>query len=233
MTVDFETILYKEEDNISYVYINMPPANKMIPKFLMEIITVIDKYVIEAQTKAVIVSGTGRHFSSGADIDQLLNFVVSESTYKDYEIVNYPDWYIKCKKAFLSLSDKNVPVISLIKGFCIGSGFELALSSHIRICEKNAQIALPESTFGLLPGVNGTLKMCENIGCVKAFDLIFRGAFINEDEALDIGLIDCVVRKKESLECAKKFVDYIENNDIIYKKENAKKIFSDFCQRIS
>ena len=228
MTVDLETILYKEEENISYIYINMPPANKMISKFLIEIITVIEEYVSKAKTKAFIISGTGRHFSSGADIEQLLSFVVNESTFDEDEIKKYPEWYIKCKKAFLSLPSRNVPVISLIKGFCIGSGFELALASHIRICEKKAKISLPESTFGLLPGVNGTLRMFEKIGCIKAFDLIIRGEFISENEALDIGLVDCIVEKKKSLECAKKFVDYVEKNNISYSSENAQKIFSDF-----
>ncbi len=228
MVADFETILYKEEDNISYLCINMPPANKMIPKFFEEITIAIEKYVIETKSKAVIVYGEGRHFSSGADIEQLLDFVVQKTDYVDDEIKGYPEWYIKCKKAFISLFSCDIPVISLVRGFCIGSGFELALSTHIRISEKNARIALPELTFGLLPGVNATLRTCEEICIMNAFDFILRGELITGEEAFEKNLVNCVVGKNESFALAKKFIDYLEEENIEYNRKYSHKIFSNF-----
>lgn len=230
MLVELETILYEEKDNIAYICINMPPANKMIPKFFKEIVTVVDQYVMKTKAKGVIVYGKGRHFSSGADVEQLLNIVTNGIIREGEEIIAYPDWYIKCKKSFISLYSCDIPVISLICGFCVGSGFELALSTHIRICEKGARIGLPEATFGLLPGVNGTLRVCEEIGVMNAFEFVLRGELITDYEAMNKGLVDCVVEKKESIEYARSFIRYITENNKKYISTTVKKLFLQFCE---
>jgi enoyl-CoA hydratase len=228
MLVELETILYEEEDDIAYICINMPPANKMIGKFLEEIVTVINKYARITTAKGIIVYGKGRHFSSGADIEQLLNIISNGTILEGDKIVSYPDWYVECKKSFCFLYNCEIPVISLIRGFCIGSGFELALATHIRICERGSRVGLPEATFGLLPGVNGTLRVCEEIGLMNAFEFVLRGELITEEDALNKGLVECVVEKKESLVYAKYFIKYIANKNIKYNVWNAKEIFHQF-----
>lgn len=222
MFIEFETIIYEEINDIATIWINMQPANKMIPKFFEEIIYVINEFALKSKIYGIVISGKGRHFSSGADIKQLLELIKDNTIVKNGEIISYPTWYLNCKKAFNELYMLNKPVISAVSGFCVGSGLELALSAHIVICEKNARIGLPEATFGLLPGVNGTLRMSEKIGMKKAFELIIKGELLTGQEAYDIGLVDCVVGKKESYDYVLRLLNYLKENKV--KFESSKKL---------
>lgn len=231
MVVEKNTILYEEKENISYLQINMPPANKMIPEFLQEIVEVLRHYTLKTTTKGVIVYGKNRHFSSGADVEKLLKFIHEGIVWQNDEIVQYPEWYIQCKKAFMDLYELKIPVISAIRGFCIGSGFELALASHIRICEQGARLGLPEATFGILPGVNGTLRMTEEIGVRRALEFVLRGDLFSPEE-LPEGLITCIVGKKQALTCAENFIKYVADNQITYEREKASEVFLQYMDEM-
>lgn len=227
MIVEKETVELEMKEDIAYLSINMPPANKMTPQFLTEIVEVIEEYVLNTEAKGVIISGKGRHFSSGADVTKLLLFIHEQLQYENGRITAYPEWYKSCKEAFLALNEMNIPVVSLIRGFCIGSGMELALAGHIRICEKGARLGLPESTFGILPGVNGTLRMYEQSGLRRSLEMVLRGDLFTAEEAC-VGLVDCVVGKKEGLHYAEHFIQYVLEHEIAYNRDNAKKTFQEF-----
>lgn len=229
MIVEKETVVLEVKEGIAYLSINMPPANKMTPQFLVEIVEVIEENVLQTEAKGVIISGKGRHFSSGADVTKLLLFIHEQLQYENGAITGYPKWYESCKAAFLSLNEMQIPVVSAIRGFCIGSGMELALSGHIRICEKGARLGLPESTFGILPGVNGTLRMYEESGLRRGLEMVLRGELFTAEEA-PAGVVDCVVGKKEALCYAEQFIQYVVERKIVYSRKNAKKIFQEFIR---
>lgn len=209
---EFNTIIYEESEGIAYICINMPPANKMKSQFLIEISRVIKEYTLSTNASGIIIYGSGRHFSSGADVGELLDFISAHTTAEDGVVARYPEWYVDCKESLRKLFHMQIPVISAIGGFCIGSGFELALSSHIRICESGARLGLPESTFGLLPGVNGTLRLSEEAGFFHAYDMIVKGSLIDSQEAMQLGVIDLLVPRKSSLEYARKLIAFINEH---------------------
>jgi enoyl-CoA hydratase len=220
MRHEFETIIYEESEGIAYLCINMPPANKMKSQFLIEISMVIKEYVLTTNASGIIIYGSGRHFSSGADVGELLEFISSHATVEDGAVTHYPEWYLDCKESFMRLFHMKIPVVSAIGGFCIGSGFELALSSHIRICESGARLGLPESTFGLLPGVNGTFRLSEEAGFFHAYEMIVKGSLIDSYEAKQMGMIDLLVQRKNSLDCAKKLIAFINEHCSDYSFAN-------------
>lgn len=227
---EFKTLRYEEVHNIATIWINMPPANKMIPEFFEEIVCVIDEYALNSETKGIIICGKGRHFSSGADVKQLLGMIKDNTVIKKGNIISYPEWYIKCKQAFNALYMSNKLIVSAISGFCVGSGFELALSAHFIICEKNARVGLPETTFGLLPGVNGTLRMSEKIGMKKAFEFIMKGELMTGEEAYRAGLVDSLVEKREAYEYAEKFINYLYDNREKCNEFNKREIWNKFMK---
>lgn len=216
----FETIIYEESEGIAYICINMPPANKMQSQFLIEISRVIEEYALTTSASGIIIYGSGRHFSSGADVGELLDFISSHTTVEDDVVTHYPKWYVDCKESFKKLFHMEIPVVSAIGGFCIGSGFELALSSHIRICESGARLGLPESTFGLLPGVNGTLRLSEEAGFFHAYEMIVKGSLIDSQEADKLGMVDLLVPRKSSLDYARKLIAFIKEHRCDYNFTN-------------
>jgi enoyl-CoA hydratase len=100
-------------------------------------------------------------------------------------------------QAFVTLEQLEIPVISAIRGVCLGSAFELALFSHFRICAGDAVLGLPESTFNLMPGIGGIQRVATLAGKSKAIELILRGITFPAQDALEMGLVDAIVPRNE------------------------------------
>ena len=148
------------------------------------------KVILESNVSAIILSGSGRHFSSGADLDELMNMIVEEKKGEQLNTLlsNY--------ESFKYFSELNIPVIAVIKGVCIGSALELAMHCHFRLCSENIILGLPESTFGLMPGVGGIPKLMDLVGKAKTIELVLNGNTFNAEDALNWNLVDAVYSKK-------------------------------------
>lgn len=225
--MEYNTVRYEEKNDIAYLTIYMPPANKMVPEFLKEIVSVIEDSVLNTKMAGVILTGSGRHFSSGADVEKLLQWI-QETSSDNGEKPAVPVWYGTVKQAFYKLLQMKKPVIAAVNGLCIGSGLELALHTHIQILEENARVGFPESTFGLLPGINGTLRCIEKVGYQKALELIFKGDFLSSQEAEELGLIDYVVPKKKAVSFSEKLIHFIVGQEKSYELKEAQYFLKQF-----
>jgi len=83
-----------------------------------------------------------------------------------------------------------IPVIAAISGYALGGGLELALACDIRICSADAKMGLPEIKLGIFPGAGGTQRLPKIIGTGRAKEMIFSGAIIGAERALEIGLVN-------------------------------------------
>ena len=169
--------------------------------------------------KAIVISSKGRHFSSGADLDELLEQVVIAGE------MNPPDrnenWMIRSGKnyrSFLFFEETEIPVIAAIRGVCIGSAFELALYTHFRFCGEDAVFGLPETSFNLMPGLGGIRKIAALVGQAKAIEMVLRGNTFGAEEALENHLVDRIVPRRKVVEFSIAFARKVMNN---YKKQKA------------
>jgi enoyl-CoA hydratase/carnithine racemase len=144
---------------------------EFIPGELME------EWFHEPGLKGIIIKGSGRHFSAGADLERLKQMARDE--------------------AILAEKISDVPVIAEISGVCFGGGLEIALACHIRICSDNALFAFPEVNWGIMPGLGGTVTLSNLIGPGKSTEMILSGEIANAGKALEIKLVDHVVPSKE------------------------------------
>lgn len=94
--------------------------------------------------------------------------------------------------------------VAAIQGAALGGGCEIALACDFRIAVANAKIGLPETTLGLLPGWGGIPRAAKIAGEGVAKRLIFSGAPVSADEALNIGLVDQVLADQAALDEAVK-----------------------------
>ncbi|MEE4259487.1 MAG: enoyl-CoA hydratase/isomerase family protein, partial [Bacteroidales bacterium] len=124
-----------------------------------------------------------------------------------------------------SLNQLKIPVIAVVKGVCIGSGLELALHCHFRLCAEDAILGLPESSFGLIPGLGGISKLMELSGKAKAIELVLKGNHFNASDALKWHVVDAVYHKKVLIDKAIQLARLSADN---YRKYNK----SDYLQRI-
>jgi enoyl-CoA hydratase/carnithine racemase len=105
-----------------------------------------------------------------------------------------------------------IPVIAAISGVCFGAGLEIALACDIRICDENALFAFPEVNYDLFPGLGGAKRLAELTGVSAALELALSGDMINAEKALELQIIDTLVKKNEAMECAVDLANKITDN---------------------
>lgn len=196
----FKTLNWKVSEGIGFLELRQPPSNRMDRIFFDELHELTTRLIPSEMPAALIIHGSGRHFSSGADIDDLLRGVADSPEIAGNTDV--PDFLVHNNKSFLFFSELNIPVIAAVQGVCLGSALELALFCHFRICSDNALLALPELSFNLMPGCGGTQTLPLICGRNTALQLMLEGRSMDAAEALKLGIADQVVSKKELLASA-------------------------------
>lgn len=216
----YSTIIWQKEDNIGHLILNRPPTNHMDKVFFDELGTLVSNIDTETDLNAIVIYGKGRHFSSGANLQDLLNLTGKNIKRNSLgKIISYPDFFQMNLKTCLHLENLNIPVIAAIRGVCLGSALELSLFSHFRLCAKGAVLGFPETTFNLMPGCGGTQKLPRLTGSSKAIELLLTGNNFSPEEALRWNIIDKIVPKKNIVEIAVNFAKKIASN---YNKEDSK-----------
>lgn len=136
--------------------------------------------------RVVVVRGEGEHFSSGGDI----------AGFMEVDPIDFTDLGHNITAA--SRSPK--PVIAAVDGYCFGVGFELALSSDIRLATARAQFALPEMNLGMIPGSGGTQRLARLIGLSRAKYHVLTAERISAEQAGNWGLVAKVVADQSELD---------------------------------
>ncbi|GHB79475.1 enoyl-CoA hydratase [Psychrosphaera saromensis] len=145
-----------------------------------------------------MITGEGdKFFSAGADLN----------VFADGDKGVASDMARVFGAAFETLRDFRGVSIAAINGYAMGGGLEVALACDIRICEEQAQMALPEAKVGLLPCAGGTQNLSWLVGEGWAKRMILCGERIKSDVALKIGLVEEVVAKGEALNAAMKLAE--------------------------
>lgn len=133
----------------------------------------------------MVLKGAGRHFSAGADLDEL------ERLKGDME--RFAEELDKGKALLSAIAFSPVPVVAAIRGSCLGAGLEIAMAAHFRVASENAILGYPESDHGLIPGLGGTATTPEVVPRHVVIDLMLSGRLIDAGEALTLGLVDRVI----------------------------------------
>jgi enoyl-CoA hydratase/carnithine racemase len=133
------------------------------------------------QIRVTILAGAGeKAFSAGSDIKVL------DSYGSNWELRNRKDY----NRAIWSIRK---PVIAAIRGYAIGGGLELALSSDIRIASRTAQFGAGEVKLGWLGGAGNTQLLPRLVGYGKALQLLLTGDLMDSEEAYRLGLVQELV----------------------------------------
>jgi enoyl-CoA hydratase/carnithine racemase len=177
------------DNNIGYCELASPPGNVMNASFF-DLFSRLSASFGGCAVDGMVICSSGRHFSSGADLGELRGLLKKMPGKAALELL------AKNHAAFEALSRLDFPIVAAISGCCLGAALELALACRFRICTKNAIFALPESTFGFMPGCGGTVRLPALVGAAKAIELTLSGRTFGPDEAQAWGLVDMIVEKK-------------------------------------
>lgn len=133
--------------------------------------------------RAIVVTGAGdKAFCAGADLKERRGMAPDD--------VRTQLGLYRSELGVLDLSPK--PVIAAINGVALGGGLELALVCDLRVAAPHAELALLETTLGLIPGAGGTQRLPRVVGEARAKEMILLGRRLSAAEALAIGLVNRV-----------------------------------------
>ena len=184
------TCTWEKIEAIGILTLNNPPENLIEnPEFANK--EIIEKIVSDPYLKGLIIKGAGRHFSAGADMDILKELAKNKTILANKLNAG--------KEIILIIESLKIPVIASISGVCFGAGLEIALACHVRFCSENALFAFPETNYGIMPGLGGTIMLSKLIGTGKATELILSGEMINSQKAMELRLVDEIKPKKDLL----------------------------------
>jgi enoyl-CoA hydratase/carnithine racemase len=152
----------------------------------LEMLAAIAAAVPGLDARCLVLTGSGRMFSSGYDIG---NFDDEEQFAEDAErLVAHP-----FHDAIEALEGYRYPVLSAINGHAIGGGLEVALTADIRIAARGAKLGMPPAKISLVYSHTGLRKFLDSIGPAHTSELFHLGENVSADRAAEIGLVNHVV----------------------------------------
>jgi enoyl-CoA hydratase/carnithine racemase len=188
---ELNTLRIEIDDEIATLTLNRPDAfNAMSPELIGEL-TVATGYLADsAPIRALIVTGAGRAFCSGGDINWFQKgideegFDVSADVRRGAEVMH---------QAIIDLRRIPVPVVAAVNGPAAGAGFSLALACDIRVASEDAFFAPAYGRVGLSPDGGMTYFLPRVVGPTKALELLLDDPNLPAAEALSMGLVTEVV----------------------------------------
>ncbi|MFP5486066.1 MAG: 3-hydroxyacyl-CoA dehydrogenase NAD-binding domain-containing protein [Gammaproteobacteria bacterium] len=152
---------YAVHGPVAVVTLNNPPVNGLGHALRSGIVAALDQALADPQVTAIVLTGSARAFSGGADVREF-------GTPKAGQEPTLPS-------VIRALDASTKPVVAAIAGVCLGGGLELALGCHYRVAAPDASLGLPEVKLGLLPGAGGTQRLPRLIGLEPALNMIVSG----------------------------------------------------------
>lgn len=183
--LEFENLEFAVDDGVAIITFNRPQAlNALNSELMLEFSLALDIAAGSDGVRALILTGAGRSFIAGADINEFRNLGQDPFAGRDAALSG--------QDVLASLASMPVPTIAAINGFAFGGGLEVALACDLRVTQEGARMGLPEVGLGLIPGYGGTQRLPRLIGPSRAMDLIFTGRHVEAAEALQLGLVNRV-----------------------------------------
>ncbi len=190
-----------DEDNVYWLYFDKAGTgtNVLSTEVLEELDKILRTIAVKQIKGLVILSAKKNGFIAGADISE---FTLLKDERSAEDLIH------RGQVVSDRLEKMPFPTVSLIHGFCLGGGLELALACRYRVAKDDisTRLGLPEVKIGIHPGFGGTVRLPKLIGAPQAMDLILTGKTVNVYKAKKIGLVDYMVPDRHLKDMAVKCI---------------------------
>lgn len=186
---------YQPRGDVAVITFNRPDRFNAIEAGLSQA-TVEGLARAGSEARAVVVTGAGKAFCSGADLADLLD---------DYE-KGGPDLSAHLDRVFHPMIDAfltcPVPVVAAINGVAAGAGLGIALACDIRLMAESAYLTSAFTAIGLAPDSGTTWWLPQMVGVARAIEWTMTNRHVSAGESLELGLCSRVVPLEELVEAA-------------------------------
>jgi 2-(1,2-epoxy-1,2-dihydrophenyl)acetyl-CoA isomerase len=184
------------EDRIARILFNRPESfNSMDSGVLFELARRLQSLAVNDSVQAVVITGAGKAFSSGADLKS-----VGKDSRSPSEILYSMASVLH--QSTIELRRIRKPVIAAINGVAAGAGFSLALACDFRIMAKSAVLRQAYTSWGLCIDGGGTFMLPRLVGLARALEIAAFDPPITSEMALQWGLVNRVVEDDQVVDAA-------------------------------
>jgi enoyl-CoA hydratase len=178
-----DSILVERDGRIATVILNRPRQRNAITMAMWgQLIEIARRLDADPEVRVVILRGSGHNaFSAGADITEFESYRSNSAQAR-----KYADSFDGALDAVAAIGQ---PTISLIQGFCVGGGLELATATDLRIASDDSRFGVPIAQLGILVGYKEMRRLVALVGPGAAMDLLLTARLISAGDALRLGLI--------------------------------------------
>jgi len=169
-------VIVERRGNIAILSIDNPPVNALGAAVRSSLAEDARAALDDSGIGALVITGAGRMFSGGADIQEFGK--------------EYPSGVPILADVITMIEGASKPVIAAIHGVAAGGGLEISLGCHWRLAAPGTRMGLPEVILGILPGAGGTQRLPRLIGVEAALQVIVAGELMTAEKALALGFID-------------------------------------------
>lgn len=190
------------EQKVATLTISNPgELNALTTEMQLQLIDAITRLEEDPQVRGIILRGDGeRAFSAGGSMDSL-----AEITSPDAGEAMYQRG-VKLRDAILNMKK---PTIAAVSGWCIGGGFEIALSCDLIYASENARFGMTEVDVGLVPGWGGAIRLPRRTNLIRAKEMLLLGTRITAQEAAQQGIINRVFPQDKLFDEVDRIMDVI------------------------
>ncbi len=191
----------EDQDGIVWLHLDKTDSNTNVlsTEILEELDSLLNTYSQQPPRGLVFLSDKDNGFIAGADVKEFNRFETEddarEAIKHGHKIMNL-------------LEAMSCPTVAMLHGFTLGGGLELALACRYRVADDDpdSKLGLPEIKLGIHPGFGGTVRCLEQVGPLKAMDLMLTGRNLSARAAKKIGLVDYAVPRRHLREAARQTI---------------------------
>ena len=179
--------------------LNRPKALNALDGATLRALGAAVEEVRGGDARALVLTGEGRAFAAGADIEAMGKMSPLEAA--EFSRLGHA--------SFASLESLRIPTIAAVNGFALGGGCELALACDWIYASTAARFGQPEVKLGLIPGFGGTTRLTRRVGVAWAKEMVLTADTLKAEEAQRIGLVNRVFEPDDLLDGALKAAEQI------------------------
>jgi 2-(1,2-epoxy-1,2-dihydrophenyl)acetyl-CoA isomerase len=200
--VSYETVIWEQSGAVGRLTLNRPQTlNAWTPQFGHELKHVVEHEAADDSVRAVLITGAGRGFSSGADLKS--GFDPADDGRPDIRKELHDIYH----PVIAGVRRLPKPVVAAVNGPAVGIGCSLALACDLVIAAESAYFGLAFVNVGLMPDGGSTAFVPPSVGKARAFQMAFMGERVPAPRALEWGLVNWVHPDDRMLEEASALVE--------------------------
>jgi methylglutaconyl-CoA hydratase len=187
---DYTRILFSVDNSVARITLNRPDKrNALNAQLISEVKDAVQSAAADSSVRVVVISGSGKDFSSGADLGALRRISEATVTENVADARNFADLFVAMRR-------HPRPIVAAVRGRALAGGCGLATACDIVLAAESAQFGYPEVNIGFIPAMVMAI-LRRSVSEKRAFELITKGEIISAEVAAGIGLINRVFADDE------------------------------------